>query len=771
MSREQTVLQALIERLLAAAAYNPADEVAPVAVLWPDGESQWVELLPRLREALPQLLTLGLYDPTLRTGPGIWLRCMVERTLPEADWPADAVPIVYLPGISRQALREIKGLHYTTAIIVELQFRGVVWKHPNGRDWSIAGLLQSRDGGLGLDVSTDVETREAMRRALPVLADTAIAALQGHRLQAADFDELLHPDEYRQVLDWLSDPEGLRARWGEAEWDAFRSLCARSFGFDPEKDGAPVAAGKFGEREGPWATAWRRFCEAPANYPGVPAILRQARPQGDDNLFIDHSSWPQDNEQDEDALRQELLKLRDLPASEARQSLGRMEGGHGQRREWVWAKLGQAPLAMALAPLSELAQLTERAAGGLSAEEMGQAYAEGLWRVDACALEALAAASGPQDAPAIAAALRAVYAPWLEDAALHFQDRVQAGPFPGAHRVSPTLPEPGTCILFADGLRLDVAQRLRQALESEDCQAELQWHFSALPAVTATTKPAVSPVAARLSGGTGGDFLPAIDGQTLTTDRFRKLLDEQGVAFLTAGEIGDPTASGWTECGSLDRQGHDSGWKLALRVDEELTTLVARTRELLGAGWKEVIIVTDHGWLLCPGGLPKHDLPAFLTATRWGRCAELHPGAQVQVQTVPWHWGYERVVAVAPGISCFVAGKDFAHGGLSLQECVVPRLRVGARAGAGPQVTIEQVRWVGLRCRVKVTGGPGLTVDLRTRVADPGSSLAQSPNPVNAEGDGSVVVADDRHAGEAVHVVVLDGTGQCVATVTTTVGG
>jgi len=28
-------------------------------------------------------------------------------------------------------------------------------------------------------------------------------------------------------------------------------------------------------------------------------------------------------------------------------------------------------------------------------------------------------------------------------------------------------------------------------------------------------------------------------------------------------------------------------------------------------------VVTDHGWLLMPEGLPKVELPAYLAATKW----------------------------------------------------------------------------------------------------------------------------------------------------------
>jgi hypothetical protein len=56
---------------------------------------------------------------------------------------------------------------------------------------------------------------------------------------------------------------------------------------------------------------------------------------------------------------------------------------------------------------------------------------------------------------------------------------------------------------------------------------------------------------------------------------------------------------------------------------------------LLDTGWQEVVVVTDHGWLLMPGGLPKVDMPKFLTSTRWGRCAALQTSAEPA--SVPRH--------------------------------------------------------------------------------------------------------------------------------------
>ena len=57
-------------------------------------------------------------------------------------------------------------------------------------------------------------------------------------------------------------------------------------------------------------------------------------------------------------------------------------------------------------------------------------------------------------------------------------------------------------------------------------------------------------------------------------------------------------------------------------------------------------VVTDHGWLLVPGGLPKADLPKYLTATRWGRCAVVKPSATVDYPSFPWFWSDEVRIAL-----------------------------------------------------------------------------------------------------------------------------
>jgi len=78
-----TVIEALRNSLTAAARFNRSDMVAPAAILWSDADSQWEPLVSQLRPLMPELLTLGEYNPDEKTGPAIWLRCVIERSLPD----------------------------------------------------------------------------------------------------------------------------------------------------------------------------------------------------------------------------------------------------------------------------------------------------------------------------------------------------------------------------------------------------------------------------------------------------------------------------------------------------------------------------------------------------------------------------------------------------------------------------------------------------------------------------------------------------------------
>ena len=110
------IVEKLKSNVCNAAAYNPEVQAAPACILWPDKDRQWEAVIPRLQKELPQLYVLGDYSPENRTGPAIWLRCVLAGTVsPEPEDQSESkvgdvppkysvpenIPIFYIPGVSR----------------------------------------------------------------------------------------------------------------------------------------------------------------------------------------------------------------------------------------------------------------------------------------------------------------------------------------------------------------------------------------------------------------------------------------------------------------------------------------------------------------------------------------------------------------------------------------------------------------------------------------------------------------------------------------------
>jgi hypothetical protein len=764
-----TFLDAVVEALRAAAAYDKNDQAPPAAVLWPDKSREWELLLPRIRAKLP-VLTCDAYASEARSGPAVWLRCALAGEVDGVTLAAGETPIVYFPGVSRDELRSLEDMDPLLQPIAELQYRGAWWSHANGRDWTVAAFLSNKQRGLGLDLKDDALTLEALSRALARLADEPVEALRGRQLGPEDFDALLTPDSRRSMLLWLDDPEGFRAARDAAEWGAFCAVSKKELGIDPEGDGALSAAERLGGRAGAWAAVWARYAESPEHYPNVAAALDRARPH---ELILEHpDSWPSFNEEQEEELRGALAGLAAAQPSEARKRIADLEAQHGERRGWLWGCMGRAPLAYALEHLAALAEVAAAGWKQGDAATIAAQYAEAGWRADDAQLRSLAAVEKAEDAAAVKAASDVLYRVWLEEGAKALQEATRQSP-PAALLPALAGAEPGTCVLFSDGLRMDVAQRLRARLEGKGCQVALAPDLAALPTVTPTGKAAVSPVAAQLT--TGPDFDPSAPGaqSALNADGLRKLIAAAGWQVL-GSEGGDPSGRAWTEHGSIDQFGHSHGWKLGRVVDAEVGEIAERVTALLAWGWQRVVVVTDHGWLLVPAGLEKVDLPEHLAEKRKGRCARLKPGVETEFLTLPWRFDPQVEVAYAPGLTTFVAGEEYVHGGISPQECVTPRLTV-TRAGTAPAgmpgLEIAAVTWAGLRCRVQAPDAPaGVRLDVRTKAGDASSTLLAAPAAF-ADGKASGLVEDDELEGTAVFVVLLDEAGTVIKQAQTVVGG
>jgi hypothetical protein len=748
------VVDALTSRLAAATAHNHATEQAPVAVLWTDGDRKWEPALAALRARLPNLWTLGDYEPAANQGPAVWVKWKLGTLA--AGAPA---PVIYLPGVRRLQFRSLEDFPEAYKPIAELQFRGTWWTQPNGKDWTPLAFLTNKKDGLGISVAEDQATTSALERMIGRVLHADVNDLKTpSRLEAEHFVALLTDDLEGDLLDWLNDPEGVRKGCTDDEWTVFRDFVRQRLEVDLDRDGAMVVAERLAARNGGWAKVWRRYAESVSetNFARVHLALERVTPP--QTLFVDRSAYPSYNDQQETTLRKALAALGEMPEAKVRTTLRALEAEHGPRRDWVWAKLGKARMAKVLHPIITLADW----------------YAEAGYKADAAALSAMALADHV-DRSAIQAAVRALYLPWLQRAADRLAEVVKEEGYPRPNAVPI---EDGTCLLFADGLRWDVGATLASRLAGAGHRVTREGRWVAFPPVTGTSKPDVSPIRDQLAGGSGAaTFNPNVKatGKVLDSATFGKLMATAGVQVLGGNDTGDPSGRAWTEFGDIDKYGHKHGFKTARHVVEQLRELEQRVAELLVAGWKQVRVTTDHGWLLVPGGLPTTSLPGWLTDARWQRCALAKATSQVDLPTLPWAWDGLVAVAYPPGVDAFSIqtgnSREYAHGGLTLQECYTPILTVSPNRPVADG-KLGDLKWVGLRCKTTVqTRASGLRFDLRAKVADPRSSLLDAPKAVGADGATSVLVPDDTKAGTAAFAVLLAPDGSVLDKRPTTIGG
>ena len=776
MVMPRTLLESLIQKLRGCNVHGDAEE-SPVAILWTDPRSEWKPLLPLLRQQLPELLCLGDYDQDHQQGPALWLRCIVDRSLPAAEAAAGQIPVIYLPGISRQELRAGEGCPWALEPLIELMFRGSLWLQRNGRDWTLAAFLSSSDA-LGLDLAGDQGTKAALSRALAEVASVPLDELRGKRLEAKDFDDYLVPDAIRDLLQWMADPPAFQQRCTQEQWAVLCSTWKKELKFDPAKDGELSAAERLTKGTGGWEKVWQRFAENPTAFPGIPELLRRVEPE-QMGLAVggqDLSRWPSHNAACEAQVLAGLQALAGKSHAEACRCVRDLEVQHRERRSWIWAQLGLSPMAKLLEPLGLLAQRADQPLVGSTPEEFIAAYTTDGWEADLSAWQAVAMASTAEEdvvRKAVAALLRI----WLNDTASCFQKAVASSGLPTPADQGAITAAPGEVLFFADGLRYDVARQLQKSLEVMGITGSLTTRWAGLPTVTATAKPAITPLISEIQGqALPEDFAPTFrSGKPTSASELRKALTAQGYTVLGDDELNFPSgpeARGWLEIGDLDHRGHQLQNDLPRQIQPEIERLALRIQKLLEAGWRSVKVVTDHGWLFCPDGLPIAELPKHLTASKWARCAAIKGDSQVPVPTAAWSWNPSEQFATPSGAACFNTGGSYsyAHGGISLQECLTPVLVVSGGASSAPAVAITEISWKGLRCNLEVSGGTaGMTADLR-RDAAGGPSVATTAKPID-DGGARLLVEDDDLQGAVVVAVLLSPDGRVIAQRRTVVGG
>ena len=125
---------------------------------------EWEPIIAHLRGVHFPLSRSVEYNPSTLTGP---------PSISEAWSSALSIPTsrksrprsFYLPGCSREQLRNLEECPDEIKPLAELQYLGEVWSQRNGRDWTLLAYFKTSQGGLSLKSMMSRRLREAIKNA------------------------------------------------------------------------------------------------------------------------------------------------------------------------------------------------------------------------------------------------------------------------------------------------------------------------------------------------------------------------------------------------------------------------------------------------------------------------------------------------------------------------------------------------------------------------------------------------------------------------------
>jgi hypothetical protein len=768
-----SIYDKVVHALKQAGNHNSNVMVKPEVILWPDPENQWCDVMEVLQESIPHLLIYGRYEPSKKQGPAIWLKCMIAKVLPEANWGADAIPIIYLPGVAKSDLRNVENAVFNFQPLLEYQYTGTLFIQENGREWSILAFVENPINGLGIKLAKDNATKEALKKTLPSIFQDREVLANKTIIDADYLNNQLFPDIIPTILKWMCKGDVFLNTMDSGKREVFTNLCRSQYDFEPDFRNIIAIAEKLGAQKNAWKYVWQMYANAPKRYPEMEDLLRSAKPSdlGSGIFALPQESWPQVNEEKEDALRQSLVEAAKLDVHKAIDELRKLEEEHSLRRKWVWFEIGKSPLTDSLQYMVQMATAAAAPFPSTSIDALKTYYETSGYKADQYMRKSLAAVKSAKDKAIVISLIQLLYKPWLEKITNKFQALVKTDP--SIFTAQSATDEKEAFVLFVDAFRFELAEAFMDRIIQVNRTISLKAVWSAIPSVTPTAKPHVSPIATAISTHSNiNEFRPQLNNsKDLKTNIFREALTEKHFKYVT--HANDIRAEGnyWQEIGDIDTKGHQEQSDIVKRIDELFDQVQEAINVAFEKGIKRIKIVTDHGWLLLPGGLPKTELNTHLAETRWGRCAIIKEGAHTDLLHLPWRWNPDVFIAYAPGISFFKKNEEYAHGGISIHECLVPILTIEQTNTPVSSAIIREVKWVNLKCNVVTENASDLfTIDIRTRYNDEKTSIVVSTRKTVKENKGVLMVNDDAEAKSAT-VVLLDEHGKIIDRKPTTVGG
>lgn len=769
----ESIYDKLIQALKQAESHNSNVMVKPEVILWPDPDRQWTEIIGVLQAEMPQLLIFGPYDSTKKQGPAIWIKCMVAKELPDADWNDEVIPIIYLPGVAKSDLRNVENAIFNLQPLLEYQYTGTLFIQENGKEWSIQAFVENSNSGLGSKIAKDNATKEALKKALPTIFQDKDALANKSIIDADFLNKKLFPNIIPSILKWMCEGDVFLERMDSGKKDVFINLCKSQYDFYPDHKNIVSIAEKLGSQKNSWKQVWDLYTAAPHKYPEIEELLRMAKPEdlGTGIFSIPAESWPQVNEEKEEYLSLSIKKISKYDAPKALKVLQDLEIEHKERRSWVWYELGESPLVDALQYLVRMAEMSTETYSSSSIDSIKDYYTNRGYLIDQNMRKALSVVKTEEDKNIVKSVITLFYKPWLEKITNTFQKLVENDST--VFTAQNATEETEAYVLFVDAFRYELAAEFCDRLEKSKWKVELNSKWSAIPSLTPTAKSNVSPIAPIVSVKSDcNEFRPQLlNGKNLQTQTFRAALNEKGFDYVNSSVDIKEEGKYWHEIGDIDSKGHQEQAGIVKRVEELFEKVEEALDVAFSKGVKRVKIVTDHGWLLLPGGLPKTSLNVGLTETRWGRCALIKEGAKTDLLHLPWRWNPSVFIAYSPGISFFEANQEYAHGGISVHECLVPTLIVENPNKLKVRAEIKNVKWVNLRCVVETSGAPdGYKIDIRTKFNDYKSSILETKDSVIKDNK-VTLFSKDSYEYQSASVVLLDNNGTIINKVATIVSG
>ncbi len=376
-----------------------------------------------------------------------------------------------------------------------------------------------------------------------------------------------------------------------------------------------------------------------------------------------------------------------------------------------------------------------------------QSYLEGWWRIDDDYLRFLREANRhPSLAPLRSVAAEG-YVAYLEATAHRWTQDLEAGSpwdvgIPSIRDVAPAIwkaDKGPRATLVIDAVRWDIAKAI-EARIGPTCRVEPA--LATIPSTTPFGMTAVLPLGGSPAAipGTSGVAL-MFDGHEVSAREGRKAFlrswfqtQSRTVEFIELDDVIQgapiPKADHIVVFNyALDQTGHAAATSanLPAEVEEHVARLALAVQQLHRAKIRRVDMVTDHGFLYVkPDHIDSLGRPKVAAANVWNRgprYALLKPDApapdvvRIEAPMVPGIF-----VGLPRGVRTFDKAQVYLHGGVSLQECVIPHLiseaadvPVALKVEVSPSTTQLSAGTVALAIR-PVAGDRQMTLSAPSRV-------------------------------------------------------